>query len=99
MAALVVVAVWGEVDDGRFSGSWACWWCSTCCWWPCSPPSPGCTPTRRAAHRLRLVLASGQEVEMTVRGRDFAGAVATAVHRAERDRGRVVRVERLDETG
>jgi hypothetical protein len=51
---------------------------------------------RTGVHRLLIVLASGEQRQVTGRGRDFAAAVAGVVRACEIDGRRVVRVERLD---
>jgi hypothetical protein len=48
-----------------------------------------------SSYRVRIEVKPGGSQELDLSGRDFAGALADGVRRAERAGGRVVRIERL----
>jgi hypothetical protein len=48
-----------------------------------------------AMHRVRIEVKPGGSQELELAGRDFAAALADGVRRAERQGGRVMRIERL----
>lgn len=98
VALMVIVAVWGEVDRPVYYRLLGVVVVLDLLLVALQPTLARLRATRAGVHRLRLVLESGEPVEVTGRGRDFAAAVAGAVRRAERDGRRVVRVERLAPT-
>jgi hypothetical protein len=99
LALVVIVAVWLQIDSAVYYRLLGVLVVLDLLLVALQPTLARLHAARAGAHRLALVLESGERREVVGRGRDFAAAVAGAVREAEAGGGRVVGVERLGPGG
>lgn len=95
VAAMVIVAIWNEIDDGGYYRALAALAVLNVFLIVVQPLLRRLHSEPRGGFRVRIATEQGSIDEFELSGRDFAGAVADAIRKLERDGRRVIRVERL----
>jgi hypothetical protein len=94
-AAMVVAAIWEEIDDGGYYRALAALAVLNVFLVVVQPLLRKLGPSAGGAFRVRLATEPGGEEELELAGRDFADAVARAIRKREREGRRVMGLERL----
>jgi hypothetical protein len=95
LAAMLTGVFWAEIDSEAFARAFGALVVLDALLVALQPIIARARPTR-TVHRLRVVVAPGETVELSIEAADFADAASQAIRTLEHDGRRILRVEFAD---